>query len=136
MVAVVVNRYRESSIQYREEVRALGDKLSVTSHACVGGLPPAIDRKALGAGIQVVFGTPGRLQDLFEHVVWDISNVKILVLEFDDAKDVEVWHDQLTYLCAKLPKAQLCVVAENKEVIDKLSLLFRRELDNIDFMKR
>jgi translation initiation factor 4A len=52
---------RELAQQIQKVVRALGDFLNVTSHACVGGTLVRDDIRILRDGVQVVVGTPGRV---------------------------------------------------------------------------
>ena len=140
-VAVVVSRQREASIQSGMNIQYMGRNLGVTTHACVGGSSIKPNKDALIAGTQVVLGTPGRLCDLLARVAlgrvtWDTSKVSMVVLDrFTDAKDVAVWSDHLTVLLARFRAAQLCIVADNREVIDALSLLSARKMNHINFCR-
>ena len=59
--ALILAPTRELAQQIQKVVRALGDFLNVTSHACVGGTLVRDDIRILRDGVQVVVGTPGRV---------------------------------------------------------------------------
>jgi superfamily II DNA/RNA helicase len=49
-------------------MRALGDYMSLKFHMCIGGTSVRDDqRKVEGGGIQVIVGTPGRVNDLIKR---------------------------------------------------------------------
>lgn len=55
------------TFQIQKVVLALGDYMSVTCHACIGGTNVRDDIKRLESGVQIVVGTPGRVFDMLNR---------------------------------------------------------------------
>merc|ERR1719253_758753 len=70
--ALILAPTRELAQQISKVVRALGDFLNVTSHACVGGTLVRDDIRILREGVQVVVGTPGRVFDMINRQVMNL----------------------------------------------------------------
>lgn len=71
--AMVLSNTRELAQQTQQVIYAIGYKLNVEVHACVGGKKIGHDLKKLEGGVHVVSGTPGRVYDLIKRVgcfVW------------------------------------------------------------------
>ena len=62
----------------------LGDFLNVRVHACIGGKNYEHDLNALEAGVQVIVGTPGRVQDLISRRKLRINKLEMFVLDEAD----------------------------------------------------
>jgi translation initiation factor 4A len=82
--ALILAPTRELAQQIQKVVRALGDYLKITSHACVGGTLIRDDIRILRDGAQVVVGTPGRVYDMINRKVLYLDDVKIFVLDEAD----------------------------------------------------
>ncbi len=109
--ALVLTPTRELAAQVEESVRAYGKYLQLSSTVIFGGvgMNPQIDR--LKRGVDVLVATPGRLLDLQQQGMLDLSTVQVLVLdEADRMLDMGFIHDVRKVL-ALVPK-------------DKQSLLF------------
>lgn len=63
---------------------ALGDYLNVTCHSCIGGRNYTADLATLEAGVQVLVGTPGRVQDLINRKKLRLNNLDMFVLDEAD----------------------------------------------------
>jgi translation initiation factor 4A len=50
-------------------VLQIGEYMNTTCHACVGGTNVREDMKHLEAGVQIVVGTPGRVNDMLNRSV-------------------------------------------------------------------
>ena len=108
---LVLTPTRELAAQVEESVREYGRYLQLSSTVIFGGvgMKPQIDR--LKRGVDIVVATPGRLLDLQQQGMLDLSSVQILVLdEADRMLDMGFIHDVRKVL-ALVPK-------------DKQSLLF------------
>ncbi|PIO72153.1 hypothetical protein TELCIR_05933 [Teladorsagia circumcincta] len=55
---------RELAQQIQKVMCALGDYMRVKVHACIGGTSIRDDQRKLEAGVHVVVGTPGRVNDM------------------------------------------------------------------------
>ncbi|WP_281077538.1 DEAD/DEAH box helicase, partial [Variovorax paradoxus] len=92
--ALVLTPTRELAAQVEESVRDYGKYLQLGSTVIFGGvgMNPQIDR--LKRGIDILVATPGRLLDLQQQGMLDLSTVQILVLdEADRMLDMGFIHD-------------------------------------------
>lgn len=46
---------------------ALGEYMKVKSHVCIGGTNVRDDQRKLDEGVQIVVGTPGRVNDMIQR---------------------------------------------------------------------
>jgi ATP-dependent RNA helicase RhlE len=109
--ALVLTPTRELAAQVEESVRTYGKYVELTSTAIFGGvgMNPQISR--VKKGVDILVATPGRLLDLLQQGVLDLTQIQILVLdEADRMLDMGFIHDVKKVL-AVVPK-------------DKQSLLF------------
>ncbi|KAJ6573894.1 P-loop containing nucleoside triphosphate hydrolase protein [Mycena vulgaris] len=89
---LVVAPTRELAIQTHDTLSALGAPLGIASVAVFGGVPKEPQVRMLrnmnkgkgGATTRVVVGTPGRILDLVQEGVCDLSRVNYLVLDEAD----------------------------------------------------
>jgi superfamily II DNA/RNA helicase len=81
---LVVVPTRELALQIDEELRALTRGLKIFSACCVGGAPIGRQIASLRYQTQFVIGTPGRLKDLIERRVLNLSSFKTVVLDEAD----------------------------------------------------
>lgn len=108
--ALILAPTRELAQQIQKVVRALGDYLKVTSHACVGGTLVRDDIKILKEGQQVVVGTPGRVYDMINRNVLSLAQVKTFVLDEADEMLSRGFKDQIYDVFQHLPsKVQVCL---------------------------
>ena len=82
--ALILAPTRELAQQIQKVVVAIGDFMSVETHACIGGTNVRDDMKALQEGPQVVVGTPGRVQDMIQRRVLKTDNMKMFILDEAD----------------------------------------------------
>lgn len=82
--ALVMTPTRELAIQVAEELGKIGKFKKIKALPVYGGQP--IDRqiRALRFGVQVVIGTPGRLQDHINRGTIKLNNIQMLVLDEAD----------------------------------------------------
>ncbi|WP_291585380.1 DEAD/DEAH box helicase [Comamonas sp. UBA7528] len=109
--ALVLSPTRELAAQINENLISYAKYLDVTSTVIFGGvgMKPQVDR--IRKGVDILVATPGRLLDLQQQGLVDLSRVEILVLdEADRMLDMGFIHDVKKVL-ALVPK-------------DKQSLLF------------
>jgi ATP-dependent RNA helicase RhlE len=99
--ALVLTPTRELAAQVEESVQTYGKYLELTSVAIFGGvgMNPQISR--LKKGVDILVATPGRLLDLMQQGMVDLSQVQILVLdEADRMLDMGFIHDVKKVLAA------------------------------------
>jgi translation initiation factor 4A len=93
--ALILAPTRELAQQIQKVVRALGDYLGVSSHACVGGTLVRDDIRTLRDGVQVIVGTPGRVTHMIESDVLDLQMVKLFILDEADEMLSRGFKDQI-----------------------------------------
>ncbi len=104
--ALVLTPTRELAAQVEEAVTVYGKYMDLTSAAIFGGvgMNPQISR--MKKGVDILVATPGRLLDLMQQGMLDLSQVQILVLdEADRMLDMGFIHDVKKVLAA-VPKAK------------------------------
>ncbi len=104
--ALVLTPTRELAAQVEESVQTYGKYLELSSAAIFGGvgMNPQISR--MKKGVDILVATPGRLLDLLQQGMMDLSQVQILVLdEADRMLDMGFIHDVKKVL-AVVPKAK------------------------------
>jgi ATP-dependent RNA helicase RhlE len=109
--ALVLTPTRELAAQVEESVRGYGKYLQLTSTVIFGGVGMNPQVARIKKGVDILVATPGRLLDLQQQGLLDLSTVEILVLdEADRMLDMGFIHD-VKKILALVPK-------------DKQSLLF------------
>jgi translation initiation factor 4A len=108
--ALVLAPTRELAQQIQKVVRALGDFMNVTSHACVGGTLVRDDIRLLRDGVQIVVGTPGRVFDMIERKALSISSMRLFVLDEADEMLSRGFKDQIYDIFQTMPsEIQVCL---------------------------
>ena len=109
--ALVLTPTRELAAQVEESVKTYGKYLDLNSTVIFGGVGMNPQITKVKKGVDVLVATPGRLLDLQQQGVLDLSQIEILVLdEADRMLDMGFIHD-VKKILALVPK-------------DKQSLLF------------
>jgi translation initiation factor 4A len=126
--ALILAPTRELAQQIQKVARALGDFLNITSHACIGGTLVRDDIRILRDGVQVVVGTPGRVYDMINRHVLDLSTVIMFVLDEADEMLSRGFKDQIYDVFQHLPpKVQVCLFsATMPQEILEISTRFMR----------
>ncbi len=83
-LGLVIAPTRELALQVAEELRWLYGYAGARIVACVGGMNPQAERRALQAGAEIVVGTPGRLRDHLERRALDLSHLATAALDEAD----------------------------------------------------
>ncbi|MEK7569491.1 MAG: DEAD/DEAH box helicase [Patescibacteria group bacterium] len=95
---------RELAIQIEEDFRNLSFGFGMFSVACVGGLPIMKQIRELQRGVSFVIGTPGRLRDLIDKKVLDLSKCESVVLDEADRMLDMGFRDEMVYIIGKTKK--------------------------------
>ncbi|MGR4871053.1 DEAD/DEAH box helicase [Variovorax sp. LARHSF232] len=102
--ALVLTPTRELAAQVEESVRTYGKYLQLSSTVIFGGVGMNPQISKLKSGVDILVATPGRLLDLQQQGMLDLSHVQILVLdEADRMLDMGFIHDVKKVL-ALVPK--------------------------------
>ena len=95
---------RELAIQIEEDFKTLSFGFGMFSVACVGGLPIMKQIRELERGVSFVIGTPGRLRDLLDRKVLDLSVCHSVVLDEADRMLDMGFRDEMVFIIDKTPK--------------------------------
>jgi len=101
---------RELAQQIHKVLNALGDYMSVTCHACVGGTLVKEDMAILRKGAQIVVGTPGRVNDMINRNALRLEKLRIFILDEADEMLSRGFKDQIYDVFQYLPsEVQVCL---------------------------
>jgi ATP-dependent RNA helicase DeaD len=81
---LVLTPTRELAIQVAEAITQYGRHLQVEVMAVYGGQHYGTSKRRIKNGVDVVVGTPGRLQDLMRQDILDLSDVRTVILDEAD----------------------------------------------------
>ncbi|MDM0087345.1 MULTISPECIES: DEAD/DEAH box helicase [unclassified Variovorax] len=102
--ALVLTPTRELAAQVEESVRTYGKYLQLDSTVIFGGVGMNPQISKLKKGVDILVATPGRLLDLQQQGMLDLSQVQILILdEADRMLDMGFIHD-VKKILALVPK--------------------------------
>ena len=104
--ALVIAPTRELALQVAQELRWLYAQAGARIVACVGGMDPRAERRALEAGAQIVVGTPGRLRDHLERRALNLSRLAVAALdEADEMLDMG-FREDLEFILDATPEGR------------------------------
>jgi len=92
---------RELAIQIENDFKMLAFGFGMFSVACVGGLPINKQITEIKRGVSFVIGTPGRLRDLINQKVLDLSTCRSVVLDEADRMLDMGFRDDMVYIIGK-----------------------------------
>lgn len=101
--ALVLAPTRELATQIQSVVTALGDKLGVRCHVCVGGTNVGQDIAKIQAGVHVIVGTPGRVFDMIDRKALSTSHLKMFCLDEADEMLSRGFQEQIYEIFQRLP---------------------------------
>mmetsp|Transcript_78563 Transcript_78563/g.176095 ORF Transcript_78563/g.176095 Transcript_78563/m.176095 type:complete len:399 (-) Transcript_78563:114-1310(-) len=108
--ALLLAPTRELAQQIHSVAEALGDRLGLRCHACIGGTARRDDAQRLRQGQHLVVGTPGRVHDLLEKQIMKADDLRTFVLDEADEM-LSVGFMDIIYQIFKLlpPEVQVCL---------------------------
>jgi ATP-dependent RNA helicase DeaD len=95
---------RELAVQVAENMTKFGKSARLKVLAVYGGESINKQIHSLASGVQIVVGTPGRLIDLMERRVLDLSSVRIVVLDEADRMLDMGFTEDVEYILSKTPR--------------------------------
>jgi len=81
---LVLTPTRELAIQVAKAINEYGRHLQVEVMAVYGGQHYGTSKRRIKKGVDVIVGTPGRLQDLMRQGILDLNNVHTMILDEAD----------------------------------------------------
>src|SRR3989344_45715 len=95
---------RELALQIESDFKKLAFGFGMFSVACVGGLPIMKQIREIKMGVSFIIGTPGRLRDLIDKKVLDLSTCHSVVLDEADRMLDMGFRDDMVYIIGKTSK--------------------------------
>ncbi len=132
-VALVLVPTRELCMQVCDEIQSLAYGSDVRCCAIYGGSSYNIQFKALKTGVDIVVGTPGRIQDHIERQTLDLGHVKVVVLdEADEMLDMG-FREDMENILSNVPEQRqmLCFSATMPKPILELASKFMKDYELI-----
>ena len=131
--ALILAPTRELALQVADSMIEYGKHLNVRVLAVYGGQPYGPQIGGLKRGVDVVVGTPGRLIDLLERKVLDLSGIKTVVLdEADEMLNMGFIEDVETILGMTPPERQTALFSATMPPrIRSLANRFMREPQSV-----
>ncbi|MEH3120120.1 MAG: DEAD/DEAH box helicase [Methylorubrum populi] len=103
-LALVIAPTRELALQVQRELTWLYAQTGARVAACVGGMDPRREARALEAGTHIVVGTPGRLRDHLERGRLVTDGLRAVILdEADEMLDMG-FREDLEFILAATPQ--------------------------------
>ena len=119
--ALVLSPTRELAHQSMRVIEALSEFMHVKVHACIGGTAVNEDVRIVRSGVQVVVGTPGRVQQMIEKDALRLEALKVFVLDEADEMLSIGLKDQIYKMFRHLPEdVQVCLFSATlpQDVLD------------------
>src|SRR3984957_98224 len=101
--ALIVAPTRELAVQIHHDAKTLGAHTGLKQQVVFGGIDYEKQRHELGAGCDVLIGTPGRLIDYFKQHVFDLRHAQVLVLDEADRMFDLGFIADIRYIMRRLP---------------------------------
>lgn len=126
---LIIAPTRELALQIESDFKNLAFGFGMFSVACVGGLPIMKQIREIKMGVSFVIGTPGRLRDLLDRKVLNLSNCHAVVLDEADRMLDMGFRDEVVYIVGKTPKERqtLFFSATLSPEIKKLTTQFLKD---------
>ena len=109
-LGLVIAPTRELAAQVQHELAWLFSDAGARVGACVGGMDPRREARALAQGLHLVVGTPGRLRDHLDRHNLDLGALGVLVLdEADEMLDMG-FREELEAILGAAPEGRRTIL--------------------------
>lgn len=99
---IVLAPTRELAVQIEKELIGFSYGMSIFSACCVGGMPIGRQVTTIKRGVSFIIGTPGRVKDLMDRKVINLSTFKSIVLDEADRMLDMGFRDEMEYVMNKM----------------------------------
>merc|ERR1719263_1164729 len=115
--ALILAPTRELAQQIHKVTKHLGNYIKIASHACVGGTVVRDDIRIMQNGIQLIIGTPGRVNDMINRNALKLDQLRLFCLDEADEMLSRGFKDQIYDIFQYLPAAvQVCLFSATMPV--------------------
>lgn len=120
---------RELAQQIHKVMKSLGTYLEVTTRACVGGTAVREDIQSLANGVQIVVGTPGRVNDMISRGALRLKALKLFCLDEADEMLSRGFKEQI-YDCFQYLPSEVQVALFSATMPNEILQLTQRFMRN------
>lgn len=100
---LILSPTRELATQTQRVMLAIGDFMSISVHACIGGTSVSDDMNKLEHGVHAVSGTPGRVFDMIRRRSLRTKSIRMLILDEADEMLSQGFKEQIYDIYRYLP---------------------------------
>ncbi|WP_111748015.1 DEAD/DEAH box helicase [Salinisphaera orenii] len=101
--ALIIAPTRELAEQIDADARALTADTDLATTVCYGGTGYHAQREALGAGTDILIGTPGRLIDYYKQKIYTLRRIETVVLDEADRMFDLGFISDIRYMLRRMP---------------------------------
>lgn len=132
--ALILAPSRELAQQIEQVWRSMGTGYKVNT--CFGGRPSNGEKRDLAIPPAVLIGTPGRLQDHIERANFEVSDLKILVLdEFDKSLEMG-FAEQMESIISRIPSLDKRILTSATDAVAIPAFTGIRNPIKLDFSEK
>ena len=102
--ALVLAPTRELALQIHKDALSLGAETGLRFGLAYGGVDYEKQRKEIEAGIDILIGTPGRIIDYFKQGVYNLRQIRVMVLDEADRMFDLGFIKDIRYVLRRLPE--------------------------------
>ncbi|WP_353893116.1 DEAD/DEAH box helicase [Proteinivorax hydrogeniformans] len=133
--AVIITPTRELAIQITAEAKRLAEGKDVTILSAYGGKDIGRQTKKLHKGVQLVIGTPGRLQDYIAKNKINLGRLSMVVLDEADQMFHMGFLEEVEAIMQKMPKKERQTMLFSATMPGQIRALASRHMSNIKEIK-
>jgi len=129
--ALIMAPTRELAQQILLVMRAIGEFMNAKFHICIGGTSVRDDQRKLEQDVQIVVGTPGRVNDMIQRNALKTDHIKMFVLDEADEMLSRGFKDQIYEVFKSLPNdVQVVLLSATmpSEVLDVTSKFMQKPI--------
>lgn len=116
---------RELAEQVYQNVHLLGQGLSISAVAIIGGVSYDNQKRDLKNSVQFIVATPGRLIDLYKEHFIDLRQIKAVVFDEADRMFDMGFKDDMKYILRRIPKNRQFLVFSATLNFDVLNVAYQ-----------
>lgn len=132
--ALIVTPSRELAQQIEQVWRSMGTGYKVNT--CFGGRPSNGEKRDLAVPSAILIGTPGRLQDHIERGNFDVSDIRMLVLdEFDKSLEMG-FSEQMEAIISRIPSLNKRILTSATDAVSIPAFTGIRNPVKLDFSEK
>ncbi|NQX82618.1 MAG: DEAD/DEAH box helicase [Flavobacteriaceae bacterium] len=132
--ALIVVPSRELAIQIEQVARNMGSGFKI--NAVYGGRAGSKDKIEIKHRPAILIGTPGRISDHIRREVFDVSNIKTIILDEYD-KSLEIgFEDEMIDIISSLPNLERRILTSATQGVEIPSFVNMKDCKTINFLQK